>query len=138
MPHPVHDHKALNVSSPAILSFFLYTVLGKRFNFILSHVTFHFFQHYLWNRLSSCIGRINIVKMVILSKASHRYSAITIKTSMAFFKKLEQMILKFMWRHRRPQVAEAVLTESWGSPSCRFQPILLSCRHKSRVVPALD
>ena len=93
---------------------FLFTALEKRFNFVLSHVTFHFSQHYLLNRLSSCTGRVNIVKVVILSKAIHRYSAVPIKTSMAFFRKLEQMILKFTWRHRRPQVAKAVLRESLG------------------------
>ena len=101
MPHPVRDHRASNVPSPAILSFFLYTVLEEQFSFISSPVTLQFFQHYLLNRLSSCIGRVNVVKMITYSKAIHRYSAVPIKTSVAFLRKLGQMILKFTQRHSR-------------------------------------
>ena len=63
----------------------------------------------------SWVGRINIVKMTVLSNAIYRFNGIPIKLPMEFFTELEQKMSQFMWKHKGHQTAKTISRKKNGA-----------------------
>ena len=59
----------------------------------------------------SWIGRLKIIKLSLLPKATYRFNTIPIKIPMAYFTDLEQVFQNFTWGQKIPQRASAILRQ---------------------------